>query len=132
MCSPRKYIRVHLYGDHFGVLITFDGFHGCFHEVRPDRMVQTFTFEGYPDGVSLETLILEEFLPLAREGLEKPGLDAENIDLYLGVIEERVRSRRTGAQWQLQSMAELTDQGPLAEQLSAVTASVVSAAMASA
>lgn len=36
------------------------GFHGCFHEVRPERMVQTFTFEGYPDGVSLETLILEE------------------------------------------------------------------------
>ena len=36
------------------------GFHGCFHEVRPDRIVQTFTYEGYPDGVSLETLILEE------------------------------------------------------------------------
>jgi uncharacterized protein YndB with AHSA1/START domain len=35
-------------------------FHGCFHEIRPDRMVQTFTYEGYPDGVSLETLILEE------------------------------------------------------------------------
>jgi uncharacterized protein YndB with AHSA1/START domain len=34
-------------------------FHGCFHEVRSDRMVQTFTYEGYPDGVSLETLILE-------------------------------------------------------------------------
>ena len=34
-------------------------FHGCFHEVRPDRIVQTFTYEGYPDGVSLETLILE-------------------------------------------------------------------------
>jgi uncharacterized protein YndB with AHSA1/START domain len=35
-------------------------FHGCFHEVRADRMVQTFTYEGYPDGVSLETLILED------------------------------------------------------------------------
>ena len=32
------------------------GFHGCFHEVRPDRIVQTFTWEGMPDGVSLETL----------------------------------------------------------------------------
>src|SRR6266478_598504 len=30
-------------------------FHGCFHEVRPDRIVQTFTFEGDPDGVALET-----------------------------------------------------------------------------
>jgi DNA-binding transcriptional ArsR family regulator/uncharacterized protein YndB with AHSA1/START domain len=26
------------------------GFRGCFHEVRPDRIVQTFTWEGMPDG----------------------------------------------------------------------------------
>jgi uncharacterized protein YndB with AHSA1/START domain len=32
------------------------GFRGCFHEIRPDRIVQTFTFEGEPDGVALETL----------------------------------------------------------------------------
>ncbi|MFI1444270.1 SRPBCC family protein [Streptomyces fructofermentans] len=32
------------------------GFHGVFHEVRPDeRIVQTFAFDGHPDGVSLET-----------------------------------------------------------------------------
>ena len=32
-------------------------FYGSFHEVRPNtRIVQTFTFEGCPDGVSLETM----------------------------------------------------------------------------
>lgn len=36
------------------------GFHGCFHEVRPDRIVQTFTYEGDPDGVALETLWFED------------------------------------------------------------------------
>lgn len=36
------------------------GFHGCFHEVRPDRIVQTFTFEGEPDGVALEQLLIED------------------------------------------------------------------------
>lgn len=40
-------------------------FYGSFHEIRPDRLVQTFTFEGYPDGVSLDTLTLEE-LPGGR------------------------------------------------------------------
>lgn len=37
-------------------------FYGSFHEVRPDdlRIVQTFTYEGAPDGVSLETMQLEE------------------------------------------------------------------------
>lgn len=35
-------------------------FRGCFHEVREDRIVQTFTFEGMPDEVSLETLRFED------------------------------------------------------------------------
>jgi uncharacterized protein YndB with AHSA1/START domain len=33
------------------------GFHGSFHEVRPSELiVQTFTFEGEPDGVALERI----------------------------------------------------------------------------
>ena len=36
------------------------GFHGCFHEVGEDRIVQTFTFDGDPDGVALETLRFED------------------------------------------------------------------------
>ena len=37
------------------------GFHGSFHEVRPSELiVQTFTFEGMPDSVSLERLVLED------------------------------------------------------------------------
>jgi uncharacterized protein YndB with AHSA1/START domain len=36
-------------------------FFGSFHEVRPDaRLVQTFTFEGVPDGVSLDTATFED------------------------------------------------------------------------
>src|SRR5690606_37704007 len=35
-------------------------FRGCFHDVRPDRIVQTFTYEGEPDGVVLETLWFED------------------------------------------------------------------------
>ncbi len=37
------------------------GFHGSFHEVRPGELiVQTFTFEGVPDGVALERLVFED------------------------------------------------------------------------
>ena len=36
-------------------------FYGSFHEVRPsERLVQTFTWEGMPDGVALETLTFED------------------------------------------------------------------------
>ena len=34
-------------------------FRGCFHEIG-DRLVQTFTWEGMPEGVSLETMTFEE------------------------------------------------------------------------
>ena len=46
------------------------GFHGTFHEVTLARMIQTFEFEGLPEGghVSLETLTLEE-LPNGRTKL---------------------------------------------------------------
>jgi uncharacterized protein YndB with AHSA1/START domain len=35
-------------------------FHGCFHEVGEDRIVQTFTYDGNPDAVALETLWFED------------------------------------------------------------------------
>ena len=35
-------------------------FHGSFHEVGDDRIVQTFTFDGMPESVSLETLWFED------------------------------------------------------------------------
>lgn len=45
-------------------------FFGSFHEVRgPERLVQTFTYEGFPDVVALETLTLVE-LPGGRTRLE--------------------------------------------------------------
>jgi uncharacterized protein YndB with AHSA1/START domain len=35
-------------------------FYGSFHELRPnERVVQTFTWEGVPDGVALETITFE-------------------------------------------------------------------------
>ena len=35
-------------------------FRGCFHQVADTRIVQTFTFEGMPDDVALETLWFED------------------------------------------------------------------------
>ena len=36
-------------------------FHGCFHEVTPTRrLVQTFTYEGMPESVALETMVFED------------------------------------------------------------------------
>jgi CBS domain-containing protein/gamma-glutamyl:cysteine ligase YbdK (ATP-grasp superfamily) len=65
------------------------------------------------DGASrtAASLILEELLPLARAGLKEHGVDAADIDLYLGTLEERVRTGQTGAEWTLQSLARLGEEG---------------------
>ena len=51
------------------------GFHGSFHEVRPEDgvIVQTFTFEGFPDHVALERLQLTD-LGNGRTRLEATSL----------------------------------------------------------
>jgi len=47
-------------GGSWRYIATRDGdefaFRGCFHEVGEDRIVQTFTWEGQPESVALETL----------------------------------------------------------------------------
>ncbi len=55
-------------------------------------------FEGRR-GPALE-LFTARLLPLARQGLERLGIDHADRDDYLEVIEARVRGRRTGSDWQ--------------------------------
>jgi uncharacterized protein YndB with AHSA1/START domain len=49
-----RYVHVDQDGNEYG-------FHGSFHEVRPSELiVQTFSFEGVPDSVALERLVIED------------------------------------------------------------------------
>jgi uncharacterized protein YndB with AHSA1/START domain len=48
-----RYIHKNQSGDEFA-------FHGTFHEMSLERMVQTFEFEGYAGHVSLDSMTLEE------------------------------------------------------------------------
>ncbi len=64
------------------------GFHGSFHEVRPNEViVQTFTFEGVPDGVTLDRARFEE-LPHGRTRLTVTSL--------VGSFEERAAILASG------------------------------------
>jgi CBS domain-containing protein len=67
------------------------------------------------------SLILNHLLSLARAGLKERGIDSEDIDRYLGVYEERVRSEQTGAQWMLDSLANMGQQGKLGIRLRILT-----------
>jgi len=77
------------------------------------------------DGVTAPAgeLIRDQLLPLAEAGLAKAGIVSEDIRRYLGVIEQRVATGRTGAQWLLDSLAGMRSHGSSAERLCALTAS---------
>jgi len=49
---------------------------------------------------AISEVLLDELLPLARRGLEKLRVRAQDIDLYLGIIEGRLRTGQNGAAWQ--------------------------------
>ncbi|MCG8379908.1 MAG: glutamate--cysteine ligase [Proteobacteria bacterium] len=52
------------------------------------------------DIIPVRNLLLEELIPLARSGLQHLNIAAEDIDLYLSIIEHRVDTGQNGTKWQ--------------------------------
>jgi CBS domain-containing protein len=95
------------YGD-ITKLMTFDqAKENFFVAARHGLNAQLAWIEGKTWGA--QELILNHLLPLARTGLKQNEVSSDDIDLYLGTVEERVRSRQTGAQWQLSAFAAFGD-----------------------
>ena len=80
-----------------------------------------FAWPARPD-VPAQELILQELLPLAREGLQELGIDGNDIERYLSVIEARVAARRTGARWLVESTVALSAKRNRSEVLTALVA----------
>ncbi len=53
------------------------------------------------------TGIIASLLPVARDGLASVGVQADEIDHYLGIIEARLDGGMTGADWQLKAWRRL-------------------------
>jgi gamma-glutamyl:cysteine ligase YbdK (ATP-grasp superfamily) len=49
---------------------------------------------------SVQHLLLDHLVPMARQGLEQLEIDSGDINRYLGIIEQRARSGQTGTVWQ--------------------------------
>ncbi len=75
--------------------------------------------------VDVQELIKKELLPIAREGLEKNGLDAADINKYLEIIEERNETGKTGTKWVLDSHISLMKQTSREEFLVAITSCMI-------
>lgn len=59
------------------------------------------------ESYSSKNLILDELLPRAKKGLRMVGIEPNDIERYLGILEERVAAGKTGASWMLESLAKM-------------------------
>jgi CBS domain-containing protein/gamma-glutamylcysteine synthetase len=106
-------------------LISFDEVGHNFLAAARTGITSKFNWIGAKQ-ISVSRLVLHELLPLARIGLERMQVDAQDTDRYLGIIEERVRSERTGAQWMLNSYMALSREGRSQEDvLRSITANLI-------
>lgn len=83
-------------------------------------------FNWFGDGkISAPELVLNELLPIARQGLKNQKVDSADIDKYLGIIEERAKQHRNGARWQLRAYTKLLKECGRDEALTIMTAAIV-------
>ncbi len=74
--------------------------------------------------VAVDTLLLDRLLPLAKAGLNRAKIAGADSDRYLGILEKRWRTQRTGSSWMLQSLAGMKGRGTPGARLTALTAAI--------
>ncbi|MEX0681179.1 MAG: glutamate-cysteine ligase family protein [Balneolales bacterium] len=79
------------------------------------------------DGKSypVQELILNELVPLARDGLEQYNIATGDIDQFLGIIKDRALNGQNGAIWQLDSFHQLDDIWNQNEKMTAIADATV-------
>ena len=83
-------------------------------------------FEWFDEAlVSARELIIEELLPIAREGLKKASINRHEAGHYLQIIEERVKSGKTGSKWLLNNYEQLKESCKEEDALSTLTSAML-------
>ncbi|MEO3756829.1 glutamate-cysteine ligase family protein [Mycobacterium sp. B14F4] len=79
------------------------------HRAARDGLAARLYWQG--EEHSVDKLTRDVLLPAAAAGLDSWGVDGTDRDRYLGVIEDRVRTGRTGAAWQTATVCRLENRG---------------------
>jgi hypothetical protein len=79
------------------------------HCAARDGLAAQLCWEGVDHPI--DQLTREVLLPAAAAGLDAWGVDPDDRDRYLGVIEARVRRGRTGAAWQTEAVRYFEERG---------------------
>jgi CBS domain-containing protein len=104
--------------------IEFDQAQANFHAAAREGLGAHFA---WLDGQEIQAsaLLLEKLLPAAEAGLRKQKVDEADIKRYLGVVEARVSTGRTGSRWLLSSLSAMKGRGTAGERQNALVAATV-------
>ena len=105
--------------------IDFDQAGSNFYTAAREGITSHFTWLDHEE-VSARSLVLDRLLPMAEAGLRRQAVNEPDIGKYLGVLETRVKTARTGARWQLSSWNSLRDRSTPGERSTALVAATVS------
>lgn len=80
------------------------------------------------DGVELSAakLVLDELLPAAEAGLRRQQVDEADIKKYLGIVDARIRTGKTGSRWMTGSLHRMKDEGSAGQRATALVAATIS------
>lgn len=108
---------------HLHKLFDFDDAKANFLKAARDGLDNKFNWVDEKK-YSAQELILDELLPIAREGLKKSEIDYNDNHKYLDIIEGRVRTGKTGSQWIINSYNSIRKTGTRDQALVATTAAI--------
>lgn len=104
--------------------IDFDQAAGNFYTAaREGYVAPMHWFDG--EEIPASKLVLDTLLPAAEAGLRHQQVDEADIKRYLGIVDARIRSGRTGSRWLTGSLARMKDEGSAGERQSALVAATV-------
>lgn len=114
-------------GDHLGEIsriASFDAARANFLNGAREGLASTMVWID-DNEYAAPALMLDVLLPIAEDGLASVGVDKDDIERYLGVIERRVRSGYTGNRWQVTSMRGMSQHGEIGQRLNSLTAAMM-------
>ncbi|MEO1031467.1 MAG: CBS domain-containing protein [Bacteroidota bacterium] len=110
--QPEHYKEIHKKMD-------FKDIKNNFFKAARNGMETQFKWKG--ELVSARNIILNECIPIAKKGLEKANINAEDIVKYLSIIERRAKSKN-GSQWMVDNYRNLQKNKTNFESLQNITA----------
>lgn len=104
--------------------LEFDLAQANFYAAARDGLTARFTWLDGEEVVA-QPFVADRLLPLAEAGLARAGVDDADAKKYLGIVDRRVRSLRTGSRWMLQSLAGMQSKGSHGERLAALVSATI-------